>query len=967
MSFERARSGQTHAVWWLEIDGYHRVFYSGPTAPTLDPEYTATPGLMPPSRVTARADLMEATSRPATCSVRVGRVAGVDIQDLRRRAPDGATRMVTLASTVAQGVAGPYTISVNEDVSAWPVTGVLWIGQEAMFYVARDVGLRTFTVTGLGRGTFGSQVGEHVADTAEGWAPRIYSECVSWRNRRARIWADELLSDGTLAGEPRCEIDGWLRDGPADVGGSMYEVQLTSVSAALDLEVGADQLQTGLQHGWHAFDGENAHELRWSYSLATPFDTRATIASAAGGGAILGVAWVDHFNTFDPAQSDERAGFVEVGGNTYQLAAAPYVGVGWDGTGSLNIVGVLAANIAIGDRVRVSFAVYSPRPSVLTAAGVEEVVEWPGDSLNRLFSALAPGTYLGAGGLWADAAYDDAGQTIRFTSNTIDQPSPFLASTGPLAASVCVGLCIGDDLPVVEPGRENPGWVVNAAVDAVQRVGFEIRGAAAAWHSRSEKYIHAADDVFSTPSVASPIWVKASFISRGEPTEYAYQIVGKKLASTVTVGSSGVLLEKSASQIGRGYPLSDWPGQPDVTLHQAIRWREASPTRIMLELLMSSTGAGYTSATYDVLPFGVGLENTQVDIGSFERYAVPSGAGARRTFEMFEGVEIGTMLSDLARSIGAVITERLDQSTGRRRIALVRAGMPIATDATADIGNGRWQAASRPHGADDIGAVNSVAASLNWELGEPALTVTVNDRDLQKEDGRTQLEELALHGVIIRAASVSSQRAEILPIAAERFAMFGNRRIIISGGLSYSDALLLDPGAVVTFSAAEVEGYDGVRGLSDAVGIVQSISRDPAKQRASVELVYWGARVAGWAPALEIIAAPTPTTLTVAANSYTETTDPVTGAALTDASLFTNGDAVNVVPLGDWPNRVATTITLAGTTVTTAAPHGIAGPDFGTIRPQSYDAVSAAIQLYAFAADDAGTLGAAAVAAYVYA
>ena len=368
-----------------------------------------------------------------------------------------------------------------------------------------------------------------------------------------------------------------------------------------------------------------------------------------------------------------------------------------------------------------------------------------------------------------------------------------------------------------------------------------------------------------------------------------------------------------------------------------------------------------------MLPFGVGLEAAQIDVASFERYAVPSGAGARRTFEMVEGVEIGSMLSDLARSIGAVLTERLNRSTGRRVLALVRAGFPVDGDVATGVGDGRWRADARPHGSEDIGAVNSLSASLNWSLGEPALNVTVNDRDRQGEDGAVLREGLDLHGVIIRAASVSSQRAEILPIAAERFALFGYRRIIVSGGLSYSDALLLDAGSVVEFSASSVDDYDGSRGLIDAIGIVQSISRTPAKQRASVEIVYWGTRVSGWAPAMRVTGSTGPNTLTVAANSYSEAVHPVTGAVITDAGFFTDADAVEVVPLGDWPNRVTTTITLVGNTVTTAAPHGLTGPDWGTIRPQSYDAVSTALQAYIFAADDAGTLGAAAVAAYVYA
>ncbi len=982
MDFNRARSRDTFPVFWLEIDGYHRVFYSGTTAPTVGAGYTTTPGLTAPSRLSARANLMDATVRPSTCSVRVGRIDGVDIQDLRRRAPGGATRFVTLAASIPQSGAAPYTVAVNESITSWPASGTLWIGQEALQYVSKDVGLKTFTVNALGRGYLGSQVMEHVAAPSEGWAPRVYSECVTWTNRRARVWTDEQLIDGTLAGEARCEIDGWLRGAPIDAGSGMYEVQLESVSAVLDIEVGGVELTTGLQHGEHAFDGENAHLLNTvalAWATGAAWSVRTTLPSLAAGTAILGIPWDTHSAVFDNTLLDARRGWISVGVNRYRpTTAGAYVGFPSNGTGSINIAGALVANIAAGELVQNTEVVHFALASTLTTPGTAEVVGWPAEAMDRILTTVQPGTKAGANGLWADIDWVAApsGNTLGFVTNIAAEISgQYEVRMSNPGAQTCIGFCLGQDMPVnTSTGLHAPGWAhepqkLSSFSGNAPSLYVPIRGVALAWHSPAETWLHVEDDVFGSPTAAQPIQVQATLSYGGEERTTSFTIIGKAAASTVTVGAKGWLLEKAPGSFGVGLPLADWAGQPATSIRQVVRWVETSPPIIMLQLLMSSEGAGYTSADYDVLPFGAALESSQVDIASFERYTVPAqGRSAHRTYELLEGKSLRAFLADLAKSISAAMVERLDRSTGRRVIALVKAGHPSRFDSAATIADGDWASQDRPRGVDDRKVVNSVKALMNWDADEPGLTVIVNDRDSIGDNRRTEREELQLHGVTIRASSVSAQRAALFPIAAERFGLWAYRRIVVRGGLCYSDALLLDPGSVVTFSATDVDDYDATRGLSDAIGIVQSITRTPDKQQATVEIVYWGTRVSGWAPAMSATAAPAADQLTVSANAFSDAADPITGGAVTDAGFFAVGDAVEVVPIGDWPNRVTTTITgIVGATITLGAAHGLAGPYWGTIRPQAYDAGTATMRAYVFAADDAGTLGAAADAAFVYA
>ena len=59
MGFERARSGETRVVFWLEIDGFAQGYYSGPTAPTVGAGRVAVPALASVGGTTARVDLID--------------------------------------------------------------------------------------------------------------------------------------------------------------------------------------------------------------------------------------------------------------------------------------------------------------------------------------------------------------------------------------------------------------------------------------------------------------------------------------------------------------------------------------------------------------------------------------------------------------------------------------------------------------------------------------------------------------------------------------------------------------------------------------------------------------------------------------------------------------------------------------------------------------------------------------------
>lgn len=996
MPFDVAQSGRTRPVLYLEIDGIPWTWHQGNVAPSaVSSPRLARAGLQSASATQAALDLVEGLARPATMTVTLARLRDNDADELLRMAPRGAARFLTLAQSVEQGNTGPYSVVVNEDVTAWPATGVLWIGQEALAYASKDNATKTFTVNGAGRGYYGSQVQEHKADADEGWAPRVYSDCVTWQRRRARVWVEQRRADGTLDADPVCEIDGWLKASPVVVDRTTIEIQLESSAAALDFKIGGEELTTGLQQGQHAFDGETAHRINTILQVwpeGNAFSDRVRAASAAGTATINDTAWEPHQDVFDASLNDQRAGLVvTVAGDVYKPATAgTYIGSGINGSGDLVIAGTLANALSTGDAIANQGHSLNYDVTCLTTVGTAEVIGWPGAAVATWLDGLRSGTTKGASALYADCEYLAGPEgslfpALRFFPNfDAITPGPLLIATREPDEETCTAFCIGDEMPYRSAGAMvAPGWVrapmeiQNRPGENAQPVGLALRNGqrGRAWpdafHDVDEKWIHVDQDVFGAASSANPIQVEATFIYGGEERTQVFDIVSKAAASTVTATASGTLLERAPYQRGFGLPLADWPGQPRTSLRQVVSWDGVSPTTIMLELLLSGQGNGFNDPVYDRLPYGCNLSVDQVNKASFERFPVPPRLASTRSFTLRDGVDVKPLLTSLLKSIGGALTTLLDQASGRRKLTLVQAGHPIRLDSVktiADRGLASWLQRERPTGEVDETLVNVVRAQVNYAEGEPQLVVTVKDRDSRQEFNRAAVEELDLLGVRLNASDPQAQRAALQPMAAERFGLFGAPRPVFSGGISYSDALLVDPGATVVFSATEAHDYDGTAGLSGVVGRVVSVERNPLTQSARLAVVYFGTNTSGWAPAMRATAAPSSTQLTVDANAYSEATSPVTGAAQTDAGFFAVGDAVEVVPTGDWPNRVTTTITaIAGNTITLAAAHGLSGPDWGTIRPQAYDSVTATLQGYVFLADDSETLGAGGDPARVFA
>ena len=81
---------------------------------------------------------------------------------------------------------------------------------------------------------------------------------------------------------------------------------------------------------------------------------------------------------------------------------------------------------------------------------------------------------------------------------------------------------------------------------------------------------------------------------------------------------------------------------------------------LLLQLLCSMDGAGVTSATYDVLPFGAGISEEDIDVESFSQFPAHPERGIELKPIVREGSTVYECVQGLLRAVGFAIDMRVD-------------------------------------------------------------------------------------------------------------------------------------------------------------------------------------------------------------------------------------------------------------------------------------------------------------------
>lgn len=981
MGYTEIQTGRSRYRYLLYIWGIPEAFYSGPTAPAVSTTwpFVATSGLLEwrPEAMTISPLGGIIQGGGGTVTVAINRLNSANTVLLRRHT--GATRTVTLATTIEQEVANTSVV-VNESIADWPASGYLWVGQECMAYNAKNNGTKTFTVLAAGRGYFNSPVQKHVADVTRGWAPRITSECVAWDRRPVslRVFQERTTHTGVMSTDFIEELSGYISDIP-EARGVTIDLRLAPwVELLKDGTVGGKDRTTTLQTGAHVFDGTTAYTMkrleRWDEGAV--LSERVAVQSNAGTAALLDVVYEAHADVYDPTGTG-LPGMLKAAGADLPNVPSGYVGSAVDGTGDISLASNLAGNVTASSLIENQLTIIE-RDAEIYPPGAAALLQWPGEALAAVNAAWAPGTNKGDR---LDSAYADArivpnheaagGPAIVFELNSSKHRLPLKGWINLGGSQYCwYGLHLADPSVPLATREEAPNGTDRwRKVELVHRAGsdssppdvFPIIGIPDAFCQEGENYVYVADDVFSDPTAAQ-VWLRARCETYdGKAFDTGFRVTAIATADSMFPGAPGYVLTIHPRDRLHFQSFGAWPGRKAPEITQVIAWNQADPRVVLLQLLTSEYGEGYNHPTYDVLPLGAGLDSQYIDVGSFLRFPLPTGPGAEWTDDTNgEAINLAEYLGKILEQINGLIVMRLDRATGTRKLALVPGGRATVLESSGSIDDEDWATSGRPATLVNKSIINSLSVKAGFRGA--AVPININDRDsISAHRGRIARKEYVLPGVDVGAVAPGDLEAAFIPWAAEIFSQYGYERTVVAGTISYRDGLLLDCGSVVVVAADGPGVYDddGSEGISAKPGRILMMERRPSAQTCRIEVEYDNARGTGWAPSMQVTATPAVDQVTVAVNAYSEATDPITGASVTDADFFAVGQKVWVIPLGAAPGFVTElTITVkAGNTFTFDGVHNL-GANFGDIQPADWDDATAH-QGYAFQADSANTLGAA--------
>jgi len=988
---------QQRQIFILEIDGLEDCFFSSDQPPTL-PNYgtawshVAKRGIIGVSPAAQTLDPLKSTAEAGQVAVTLAITGrGGSNEALQLLARDSAAQYTaTLAETVEQNSAS--FVTVNEDISNWPASGVLWIGQEAIQYSARSVVAPfRFTVPVISsRGWFGSEQRRHLADPITGLAPRVYSQCVAWQGRKARVLVTAARHNGTHPDEWVEYVSGRIIAPPeGSDDGLQIAINIMPHTNALKQEIGGATLRTGLQQGYHTFDGLGADRfmLQVGYAAGQAWKENVTFASAAG--AAVSCRWRAHKDAFDIATggTGSRGGTVTID----EIPNTPFAVTGYNGTArgaapadSMTLDPATGVAVPANAIIQNAPAWDQINVTPLTTPGTAEVVGWPNDALAKMNADMSPGDVVGVNGRFSDVSIDpnhpngpslvfrpntDATtQTVRLTAwesnfNRLYYGIGLFApeNTARISDLEGGGAASGINRTIQSSGEEDLD-----SLTGPQSYAVAIRGVADAYYQKGERYIHVADDVIAADSRIRLRWTEHD----GTERRWAMGISTVQTAATITPGSPGHLLEVPENERAQSLSFGDWPGQVRCTIEQDVSWSHADPATVLLQILMSGDGLGFNSSS-DVFPRGANLTTDEIDVDSFYRFPYPDGLATDLSFSLndIDSSPIEQVIEPILKAIGGALVLRVEQtaSTGgiyRRKLTLVSLGSEYAGDSIKTITNGLWLAERRPTPSEDERLVNRITVLVNYSPSEDEhrLSISVRDQDSIGENGASSIEEIDLRGVTVDAQSPTDQVRAVLPFTAQRFSNLGKSRRQVTGNISWADALLLNAGSTVLVSATNVANYDGTMGVVNQAMRVISIEPSPYKQDAQVKLTWHDRTLSGVAPSLKVTSVVSSSIYVVAANGYTEAVSPVDDSAQTDISFWNVGDSVRACPRGNYANSTAglTVTDITGNQITLSAAASPALVVGDTLRGDDYTAAATteAQKGYQHPADDAATLGA---------
>lgn len=972
-------------------------YYSGniPPPPKFDPVTTTTyldvPGIIDASTVGGAIDPRGGIREvdPVVITIVTGRRrprGSVDAGTLfNRHGPRSAPGGTQLARTMRQADDVAYTVTDPTGLGMFPA--VVQINREAV-EAAAAAGDGTdgnpWRLTGLKRGAWGTVAATHFVDEASSTRPHILGRCVIWKTRRAIVYEAEIYGRGPAAkmGTLREVTRGFLEAKPI-VKGNSVEVEVIPNAGHVDRVMTAGAPTFGLAHGWHYFDGITARYL----AGVQGFSPGAGWQQSTNAVSLDGAQWIrtqsDRHAAVMDVSLDEghpRRGTAEVIGAVYEVDG--YTVAPDPDALTLSIgqpQGDIQANVAVGN------------PDVNEAldidfTGPNEVLKrWPIDLYDKVNSPSGwmPSDHTGQGGQWADMAIVDAqggGHGLRVRRNVpalravrliFSNRSGWPAGAGPrsvgqrhggdLAPSTMGGpqaMTYGVDF--AQPGETSPDYFRLIEVDRDTEAGapVRIRGVAAAFYQETELYITANGDLGAPLGTSWAVDITH--------TDHA----GEERVETIDIAASAPALDGDDDPVegvwtwripehlrpaGVLPSFGDWPDRPRVRMSPTIQMVNRPTAEVMLRLL-TSNGGGLAdgNGAFDRDAFGAGMPLEDIDVESFTAFP---WTFSRWSIKADDEATLGDLIKPILMANCAALT--MGNIEGRSVVRIVKVGVEDAQP-VSDLTDADWLIRPAPEDETDDEIVNVVEFKANYGTDDkPATNVIRRDGPSIEAYGEAKKLTIEARGLSLPAGVPPEQAPEIRDAQARIFFNLNAPRRVWTATTSSAVGRHLNLGDVVRVTSKHLTGFSDREGVTGALARIISIRRELRGEGCALRMTHSGARVGGWAPAMDMLEVIDATTVRVSINAYSRQHAPG-GARQYDIDFYAVGENNVFEPRSDNDSAFdlppVANIDRDTHRMTFTAPHGIAPGARGVIVFCDWDQASARQRTFAYFADDDGLL-----------
>ena len=813
----------------------------------------------------------------------------------------------------------------------------------------------------------------------------------TFRGRRARLWVADQYPGGTLSAFTEI-VNGFIESSPIVEEGGTVSLAIMPLTALLDSTYSSKSTSTKLKHGFHYF-GTNGNALEWLIAVNNDrgnWNIEQSTINTTTGTFTLRNGSIDQFWLGAPKDTD--TGFDQChprypllrGGD---VRIYPTASSGSSVTYDTSLTTPNPLTNSIFDPI---FGLYPSEPEVKSISlGAAEVKRWPevvkamlvSDALNT----YGPTSVSGVNGGFAawNLTLDDHINVRAVDAPDGYQPRIALVSDSfgrfiidgefynprrwgtqsvylPLSrrARLWYPIDIRSEDDPSEPDNYPLNDVRNRRVITVPNqpdamtAREPVRDIARGYYQWKELHILVEDQLDWLPSsstVGEFYWVEIKYYDRGAgETRSQLMKATHQTAATFDGSTIGYLIHLDRRQDwDRVGSFGDWAEGERVEIFAAARFQRERPAELLLKLLESG-GGNQKNGTYDVLSLGLSIPSSEINEASFRAYDSTSPFVFSGDISS-DGLVIRDAIDSLLKAMGCVMimARTLD---GSSKITLQPIGADRAASATQTINADDWHADQPPTWSIYEDVVTQTVIRYDYDSVDQSFgveSVYNNQEAINRYGGERSKVDIDLYALTSSdiGGTAGDTLGFFLPVVSRIWNLLSNPLRLWRGSVGTGQSLLLDIGSYVKVSSPLLKGYGDSWGVTDEVGMIQSMTQELMSEGAQLEIIATGLDPVAWNQSALVSTIVSTTEVDVAALTYSETDN--------DVTYYAVGDVVDYLPEGDHDNAITglEIDSITGNRITFTAAHGISSAG-GTLEPTVYTAASATQKADAYLASD---------------